>query len=96
MVALRRFVASLRDHLASLTPAELYVLFQQNGLLTNLRAGGRFARAVLAGAVPPAELEKFAAREPSQVDDLLAPEPRGGRPRHRPGQARPSSIPTPI
>jgi hypothetical protein len=80
--ALRRYVASLGAHLASMTPAELYVLFQQNGLLTSQHAGRRFAKAVVTGTVPPAEIEKFAKGEPSQLDVILLPNagdtPAGG------------------
>ena len=31
---IRAFVSSLKEHLQTFTPAELYLLFQQNGLLT--------------------------------------------------------------
>ncbi len=69
---LRRFVASLSGHLDALTPAELYLLFQQNGLLTTRGPGRPFARAVVSGTIPPAEIQKFANGEPSQVDQFIA------------------------
>ena len=39
LAAIRAFVASLKEHLQVFTPAELYLLFQQNGLLTSWGKG---------------------------------------------------------
>jgi hypothetical protein len=69
--AIRRFVASLRESLDVLEPAELYLLFQQNGLLDSQGKGRHFARALATGRFPSEEIEKFANNEPSSVDQFI-------------------------
>jgi hypothetical protein len=68
---IRVFVASLREHLNSFTAAELYVIFQQSGLL---RTGGQargFVRSLATGRFPGDELDKFVAGNESLVDHFL-------------------------
>ncbi|WP_167594328.1 zinc-ribbon domain-containing protein [Corallococcus coralloides] len=67
----RYFVASLIEHLDAFTPAELYLLFQQNGLFDS-KARKIFARALSTGRLPRTELEKFSLGQPSSIDTLLA------------------------
>ena len=70
--AIRAFVASLLPHIAALTPAERYTIFQQSGLLdTNKRSNG-FIKALATGHFPHSEVEKFARGSPSLADSLLA------------------------
>lgn len=69
--AIRGYVCSLGAHLADFTPAELYLLFQQNGLLGVNGKGKSFVKALATGRFPAAEVEKFARSEPSLVDDFL-------------------------
>ncbi len=71
VLAIRRFVASLREHLLALTPAELYVLFQQNGLYTMSGKSKTFVKALATGRFPVEELDKFVAGEPSLVDQFI-------------------------
>ena len=66
---LRSFIGSLREHLTTLTAAELYLLFQQNGLLTGKSKA--FAKALATGRFPLAEIEKFLEGVPSLVDQFL-------------------------
>ncbi|WP_161602188.1 zinc-ribbon domain-containing protein [Tautonia marina] len=70
--AIRGFVASLSEHLDALTPAELYLLFQQQGLLGINGKGKAFAKALATGRFPSEELGKFVRGEPSLVDEFLA------------------------
>ena len=51
--AIRDFVASLACYLSAFTPAELYVLFQQNGLLEARGKGKAFVRASVASTLIP-------------------------------------------
>ena len=68
---LRLFILSLQSKLSSFTPAELYLIFQQSGLLkTDGKAKG-FGKAIISGKIPPEELKKFANNEPSTVDKQL-------------------------
>jgi hypothetical protein len=69
--AIRSFVESLRVHLTVLTPAELYVLFQQNGLYSMEGKGKTFMKALGTGRFPVEELDKFLAGEPSLVDQFI-------------------------
>jgi hypothetical protein len=71
LTAIRSFVASLKDHLSFFTPAELYVLFQQNGLLVTQGKGRTFARALTTGRFPQEEVEKFVEGKPSLVDEFF-------------------------
>jgi len=70
--AIRGFIASLVEHLESFTPAELYLLFQQNGLLDATGKGRGFVKALTTGRFPVEELEKFVSGEPSLVDEFVA------------------------
>jgi hypothetical protein len=70
--AIRGFVASLSGHLTVFTPAELYLLFQQNGLLDCVGKGKAFANALATGRFPSEELDRFVRGEPSLVDEFLA------------------------
>ena len=65
---IRLFVKSLQDHLTSLTPAELYLMFQQNGLLDSYGKGKSFAKALTTGRIPISEIEKFVEGKPSIAD----------------------------
>jgi len=67
----RLFVSSIKDYIGSLTAAELYVLFQQNGLLITQGRSESFIKALVTGAFPIEELEKFAKGEDSIVDDFI-------------------------
>src|SRR5262249_54579807 len=52
------------------TPAELYLLFQQNGLLgTGKRKG--FVKALATGRFPKEEIDKFINKQPSLVDAFV-------------------------
>ncbi|MDV6032732.1 MAG: hypothetical protein F9B45_22130 [Phycisphaera sp. RhM] len=69
---IRHFVGSLRKHLDAFTPAELYVIFQQSGLLNR---GGRakgFVKSLATGRFPKEELDKFVAGDESLVDDFIS------------------------
>lgn len=68
---IRVFVASLRDHLSSFTPAELYVIFQQSGLLKTGGQSRGFVRSLATGRFPNDELDKFIAGDESIVDQFL-------------------------
>ena len=70
--AIRGFVDSLKPYLSTFTPAELYVLFQQNGLLIGDRKGQSFLDALATGRFPFEEIEKFCKGEKSLVDSFLA------------------------
>lgn len=70
--AIRGFVDSLKDHLAAFTPAELYVLFQQNGLLSGDRKGQAFLNALATARFPFEEIEKFCKGQKSLVDSFLS------------------------
>src|SRR5262249_36547697 len=54
------------------TPAELYVLFQQNRLLPRQGRRKTFVNALATGRFPTDELKKFVAGQASLVDDFLA------------------------
>ena len=68
---IRHFVASLQDHLEALTPAELYVIFQQSGLLQTGGKAKGFVKALTTGRFPKMELEKFVEGQASLVDEFL-------------------------
>ncbi len=70
--AVRAFVDGLKHHLQTFTPAELYVLFQQNGLLGGQRDSQAFLDALATGRFPFGEIEKFCRGEKSLVDRFLA------------------------
>jgi hypothetical protein len=67
----RHFVASLRPHIDSLTPAELYVIFQQSGLLRHGGQARGFVKALTTGRFPRSELDKFIDGSESLVDDFI-------------------------
>src|SRR5262249_18342266 len=69
--AIRVFVSSLKGHLNTFTPAELYLLFQQNGLLTSTGKGRAFVKALATGRFPKEEIEQFVNGEPSLVDQFV-------------------------
>jgi hypothetical protein len=68
---IRSFVASLKGHLETFTAAELYLLFQQNGLLTTTGKGKAFVKALATGRFPKEEIEKFVNGDPSLVDEFI-------------------------
>ncbi|MGZ0174579.1 MAG: zinc-ribbon domain-containing protein, partial [Planctomycetales bacterium] len=68
---IRHFVASLIAHLDSLTPAELYVIFQQSGLWQHGGKSRGFVKALATGRFPKNELDKFADGASSLVDEFL-------------------------
>ena len=72
VAGIRSFVDSLKAHLCSFTPAELYVLFQQNGLLSGDRKSQAFLDALATGRFPFEEIEKFCEGQKSLVDSFLA------------------------
>ena len=71
MPAVRAFVASLLPHIASLTPAERYAIFQQSGLFDIYGKSKSFIKAVATGRFPQEELEKFVHGAPSLADEFL-------------------------
>lgn len=72
VAGIRSFVDSLQAHISAFTPAELYVLFQQNGLLAGDRKGQAFLDALATGRFPFDEIEKFCKGEKSLVDSFLS------------------------
>ena len=71
VASVRAYVASIRDYLGNLNPAELYVLFQQSGLMgPSVKVRG-FVSALATGRFPTDELDKFIADEPSSVDRFI-------------------------
>ncbi|MFB2898623.1 zinc-ribbon domain-containing protein [Aerosakkonemataceae cyanobacterium BLCC-F50] len=69
--AIQGFVSSLLNHLSTFTPAELYLLFQQSGLLQSKAKGKGFVKALATGRFPIEEIDKFVNGEPSIVDRFL-------------------------
>jgi hypothetical protein len=70
-ISIEHFVRSLRDVLANLTAAELFVVFQQSGLLTMTGKGKSFMKALATGRFPEEEIEKFVDGESSMVDQFF-------------------------
>ena len=71
LAKIRLFVKSLHTHLDVLTPAELYVIFQQSGLW---KTGGKargFVKALATGRFPNEEISDFVDGKPSLVDEFL-------------------------
>ena len=68
---IQSFVRSLIPYLETLTSAELYALFQQNGTQKPQGRGKGFLKALATGRFPCEELNKFVNNEPSIVDDFL-------------------------
>ncbi len=69
--AIRGFVGALKQHLQNFTPAELYLLFQQNGLLGNYAKRTGFVKALATGRFPFDEIKKFCNGEDSLVDRFI-------------------------
>lgn len=71
---IRSFIASLLPRIDSLNEAELYVFFQQTGLLDIDRTskGKFFVQALKTGKFPKDELEKFVNGQPSLVDEIIS------------------------
>ena len=68
---IRHFVASLQEHLETFTPAELYVIFQQSGLLQTGGKAKGFVKALTTGRFPKKEVDKFLKGKASLVDEFL-------------------------
>jgi hypothetical protein len=62
---------SLKEHLHTLTPAELYLLFQHNQLAQTQGRSKGFVRALATGRFPKEEIEKFVRAEASLVDQFV-------------------------
>ncbi len=71
LASVRTFVSALLKHMNAFTSAELFVLFQQSGLLDVQGRSRSFIRALTTGRFPVAELETFAKGEPSLVDRFV-------------------------
>ena len=71
LTKIRHFVKSLQEHLEALTPAELYAIFQQSGLLQTGGKAKGFVKALTTGRFPKKELEKFLDGQASLVDEFL-------------------------
>ena len=69
---IRGFVESIKSHLTTFSPAELYILFQQNGLLDTKGKGKSFVDALATGRFPSEQIEKFVNGTPSLVDSFVA------------------------
>ncbi|OKH40360.1 hypothetical protein NIES2119_01675 [[Phormidium ambiguum] IAM M-71] len=69
--AIRGFVSSLINHLEIFTSAELYILFQQSGILQTKAKGRGFVKALATGRFPIEEIEKFVNGESSIVDRFI-------------------------
>ncbi len=69
---IRFFVKSLQPHLHIFTDAELYLFFQQSGILTSNSKAKAFAKALSTGRIPPEEVDKFVKGEPSVADQFIA------------------------
>ena len=70
--AIRGFIDALKQHLEHFTPAELYLLFQQNGMLQAQGKGRAFIDSLATGRFPFDEIEKFCLGESSLVDSFVA------------------------
>lgn len=68
---IRLFVKSIKENINALTPAELYILFQQSGLLSIYGKAKPFIEALKTGKFPKEEIEKFCKGEASLVDDII-------------------------
>ena len=67
----RAFISSLRQYIESLSPAELWVIFQQSGLLETRGKSRAFVKALATGRFPPEQLDRFMVNEPSLVDAFI-------------------------
>lgn len=68
---IRLFLESLVGHLDSMTAAELYMLFIQNGLYTTDGKSRGFIKALATGRFPIDQLKKFVEKKPSLVDEFI-------------------------
>lgn len=68
---IRRFVRGLLPYLDSLDPADLYDLFQDEGLLSSNGKCKAFVQALKTGRFPRNELENFVNNKPSLVDEFI-------------------------
>ena len=59
-------------HVDALNPAELYLLFQQSGLLDTMGKSRDLVKSLTTGRFPVEELQKFVDGEPSLVDDFTS------------------------
>ena len=71
---IRAFLSSLIPHLDVFSPAELYLLFQQSGVLRATGVARDFVKAVSTGRFPINELDKFVNGEASAVDRFISGE----------------------
>jgi hydroxymethylpyrimidine/phosphomethylpyrimidine kinase/superfamily II DNA or RNA helicase len=69
---IKLFIKSLLPNIDSLTPAELYVLFQQSGIISSTSKAKAFIKIVKTGRFPKEELEKFVSGEKSVVDNFIS------------------------
>jgi superfamily II DNA or RNA helicase len=74
IASIRAFVSSILPYLENLSPAGLYVLFLQTGILeiTPGSKGRSFVQALKTGKFPKQELEKFIDGQQSLVDEFFA------------------------
>ncbi|MGB5635977.1 MAG: sigma factor-like helix-turn-helix DNA-binding protein [Waterburya sp.] len=75
---IRSFVKSLGDTLHNLTPAEIYVLFEQQGInkakTRNNRTFDNLVQAIQSGNLPREEIDNWASGQPSELtEELLNP-----------------------
>ena len=72
---IRSFVKSLGDTLHSLTPAEIYVLFEQQGInkarTCNSRTFDNLVQAIQSGNLPREEIDKWANGQSSDLTEAL-------------------------
>lgn len=68
---IRKFVSSMINHLTTFTPAELYLLFQQNGLLHTAGKSKDFVKGLVSGKFPYEEIKKFSNGDPSIIDGVI-------------------------
>lgn len=69
---IRLFIKSLLPFLNSLPPQDLYVIFQQSGLLDKQYKSKLFVKSLSTGKFPVEELKKFTENQPSLVDEFLS------------------------
>jgi superfamily II DNA or RNA helicase len=68
---IRLFVKSLLEHIDAFTPAELYLIFQQSGILKTEGKSKDFIRDVNRGKISQTDLENFVRGDQSTADDYL-------------------------
>ncbi len=67
---IRRFILSLLPYLNTLSPVELYAIFQQNGLLNSTGKGSSFIKNFLSGKLPKDDLIE-AVGDPQKFTELI-------------------------